>query len=71
LSKKRGAEGKMKLNLKSDIKDILKEFLKTPLGKNAIENSYTKEDTIKIKNLDSILKNSKQRYKDCWTWERV
>ena len=36
------------LNVKSDIKDILTEFLKTPLGKNAIENCYTKEDIIKM-----------------------
>ena len=79
----------MEINSKSDIKLILKEFKKTALGKNAIENNYNdndlvemyskkvmiekinnkKNDLIKSKNIDNILKNTKQRYVNCWDCE--
>lgn len=48
--------------------DLLKMYTK----KQMIEKIKTiKEDKIKSKNIDNMLKNNKQKYKDCWSWELI
>jgi len=52
------------MNIKTDINIILKEFKKTALGKNAVENRYNDKDIIALYSKKMMLEKIKNKEKD-------